>query len=215
MADYKVTDTELTGIADAIRAKDGIAEEMEFPSEFESRIAAIPQGSSVQSDWEQTDETADDYIKNKPTIPDELADLADDSTHRLVTDEEKTTWNQKLDEEDLDVGQENADLIAEDLANTLTLNSSYFSGTAKYDKIGNMVIVYVNVTTTASQSTNRRIESGAIPSGSRPSTNTSEVVRSYPSANLRVTTGGYVYLDYNGTTIPSGTVIKGEICYFV
>ena len=27
-------------------------------------------GSSVQSDWNQTDDTADDYIKNKPTIPD-------------------------------------------------------------------------------------------------------------------------------------------------
>lgn len=27
-------------------------------------------GSSVQSDWDQTDDTADDYIKNKPTIPD-------------------------------------------------------------------------------------------------------------------------------------------------
>ena len=27
-------------------------------------------GSSVQSDWNETDSTADDYIKNKPTIPD-------------------------------------------------------------------------------------------------------------------------------------------------
>lgn len=27
-------------------------------------------GSVVQSDWNQTDSTADDYIKNKPTIPD-------------------------------------------------------------------------------------------------------------------------------------------------
>lgn len=26
-------------------------------------------GSSVQSDWNQTDTEADDYIKNKPTIP--------------------------------------------------------------------------------------------------------------------------------------------------
>lgn len=34
-------------------------------------------------------------IGNTPTIPDELADLADDSTHRLVTDTEKNTWNAK------------------------------------------------------------------------------------------------------------------------
>lgn len=115
----------------------------------------------------------------------------------------------------LDIGQENADLIADDLTNTLTLDSSYFSGTAKYDKIGDMVIVYVNVTTTASQSIDRRIESSAIPSGNRPSLSIKEVCRSYPSASLRVTTDGYIYLDYNGTTIPSGTVIKGEVCYFV
>lgn len=34
-------------------------------------------------------------LSNKPTIPDDLADLNDDSTHRLVTDTEKTTWNGK------------------------------------------------------------------------------------------------------------------------
>lgn len=34
-------------------------------------------------------------IQNTPTIPDELADLADDSTHRTVTDAEKNTWNGK------------------------------------------------------------------------------------------------------------------------
>lgn len=34
---------------------------------------------------------------NTPTIPDELADLASDSTHRTVTDTEKTTWNGKSD----------------------------------------------------------------------------------------------------------------------
>lgn len=36
-------------------------------------------------------------LTNKPTIPDELSDLSDDSTHRLVTDTEKTTWNGKSD----------------------------------------------------------------------------------------------------------------------
>lgn len=34
-------------------------------------------------------------IQNTPTIPDELADLADDSTHRTVTDTEKNKWNGK------------------------------------------------------------------------------------------------------------------------
>lgn len=36
-------------------------------------------------------------LSDTPTIPDELADLSDDSTHRLVTDTEKSTWNGKSD----------------------------------------------------------------------------------------------------------------------
>lgn len=50
---------------------------------------------NVQADWNEADSTKDDYIKNKPTIPDELADLSDDATHRVVTDTEKTAWNGK------------------------------------------------------------------------------------------------------------------------
>jgi len=30
-----------------------------------------------------------------PAVPDQLSDLSDDSTHRLVTDTEKSTWNAK------------------------------------------------------------------------------------------------------------------------
>lgn len=34
-------------------------------------------------------------LTNKPTIPDELADLTQDSTHRTVTDADKSAWNAK------------------------------------------------------------------------------------------------------------------------
>ncbi len=34
-------------------------------------------------------------LTDKPTIPDELADLTEDTTHRVVTDTEKSTWNAK------------------------------------------------------------------------------------------------------------------------
>ena len=34
-------------------------------------------------------------ITDKPTIPTALADLSDDTTHRIVTDTEKSTWNSK------------------------------------------------------------------------------------------------------------------------
>lgn len=38
-----------------------------------------------------------DDITGKPTIPDQLSDLAEDTTHRVTTDTEKTTWNNKAD----------------------------------------------------------------------------------------------------------------------
>lgn len=116
-----------------------------------TKLSGIESGAevNVQSDWNQTDDTADDFIKNKPnipagvvvdqsysavstnaqsgvavaqavsgkansadlatvatsgsyadlsnkpTIPDELADLQDDSTHRVVTDAEKAAWSGK------------------------------------------------------------------------------------------------------------------------
>ena len=47
MADYKVTDTELTSIANAIRTKGGTQAQLEFPTGFVSSIQAIPTGSGV------------------------------------------------------------------------------------------------------------------------------------------------------------------------
>lgn len=49
MADYLVTDTELTDVANAIRTKAGLSETLEFPSEFVSAIANIPTGGTLQS----------------------------------------------------------------------------------------------------------------------------------------------------------------------
>ena len=40
-------------------------------------------------------------LSGTPTIPDDLADLNDDATHRLVTDTEKTTWSGKADSSDI------------------------------------------------------------------------------------------------------------------
>jgi len=62
-----------------------------------SQVAHAPSTAeaNVNADW--TAGSGDAQILNKPTIPDELADLSDDSTHRLVTDTEKSTWNGKTD----------------------------------------------------------------------------------------------------------------------
>ena len=55
--------------------------------------------SSEKQAWNNKSDFSGDYedLSNKPTIPDELADLQSDSTHRTVTDAEKTTWNGKQD----------------------------------------------------------------------------------------------------------------------
>lgn len=47
MADYKVTDTELTSIANAIRTKGGTQAQLVFPTGFVSAVQAIPSGGGV------------------------------------------------------------------------------------------------------------------------------------------------------------------------
>ena len=94
-----------------------------FTTALKNKLEGIESGAevNVQSDWSQSDNTADDYIKNKPnlaavatsgsyndltnkpTIPDELSDLAADSTHRVVTDTQISTWNGKQDDVNLSV----------------------------------------------------------------------------------------------------------------
>ena len=46
-----------------------------------------PSGGGTAISWNQ--------LLDKPFIPTELSDLSDDTTHRLVTDAEKSTWNAK------------------------------------------------------------------------------------------------------------------------
>ena len=55
---------------------------------------SLPQ---LQPDFNQTNEEALDYINNKPTIPTALSDLSEDSTHRLCTDTEKSSYAGKQD----------------------------------------------------------------------------------------------------------------------
>lgn len=59
-----------------------------------TKLSGIEAGAevNVQADWNEADNTADDFIKNKPTA---LADFSDDSTHRVVTDTQISTWNGK------------------------------------------------------------------------------------------------------------------------
>ena len=54
MADYLVTDTELTSVADAIRAKGGTTEQLAFPAGFVSAVEGIQAGTSAPVLQEKT-----------------------------------------------------------------------------------------------------------------------------------------------------------------
>lgn len=68
----------------------------DYTTDEKNKLSGIAERAevNVNADWNAS--TGDAQILNKPTIPDELSDLSDDSTHRLVTDTEKSTWNDKV-----------------------------------------------------------------------------------------------------------------------
>lgn len=77
MSDYKVTDTQLSSIADAIRTKAGVSSQLAFPSGFISAVQAIPTGSCVyvsktitsNGEYDPTDDSADAYSHVTVSVP--------------------------------------------------------------------------------------------------------------------------------------------------
>ena len=65
----KVVTAALNGKVDKVAGKD--LSTNDYTDEEKNKLAGIEAGAevNVQSDWGQSDETADDFIKNKPTIP--------------------------------------------------------------------------------------------------------------------------------------------------
>ena len=117
----------------------------------------------------------------------------------------------------LDVGQINADLIAAELTKTLGPASAYCSGNIKYDKIGSLVIVYVDVVTTATYSAtfSQQLSFNQMESGYIPGTTQSAIIRNLNDPLLRVSTSGLLSVYAPTEAIPTGTAIKGEVCYYV
>lgn len=95
------------GVYSALQRKQDIISDLP-----EIRQGAALGATALQS-FIETDPTVPDWAKqeskpsytanevgalpNDTVIPDELSDLSDDATHRLVTDSEKSTWNGKQD----------------------------------------------------------------------------------------------------------------------
>ena len=91
----------------------------------------------VNNNWEllgkigvQVDLT-DYYTKQEVNnlIPTQLSQLSDDTTHRLVSDTEKTTWNNKVDSSALTNYVQNTDYASSSVGGVIKLNPTYYATT--------------------------------------------------------------------------------------
>ena len=166
--------------------------------------------TNVQSDWSQTDTTADDYIKNKPTIPSKTSDLTNDSG--FVTSSDVPTKTSDLTND----GSDGTDTYVEsgDLA-TVATSGDYTDLTNKptIPTVGDGTItIQKNSTTvdtfTVNQSANKTINI-AVPTKTSDLTNdgsdgTDTYVESGDLATV-ATSGSYTDL-INTPTIPAAQV---------
>lgn len=114
----------------------------------------------------------------------------------------------------LDVGQENADLMAAVLTQNVTLASGW-TGTVKYDKVGDLVIVYLNIQASEAVTSNKRIDAAAIETSYRPSKEEKEYVRNLAKVQVSVNSTGQITLLLNGENVPLNTVIRTEVAYYI
>lgn len=73
--------SDLTNDSDFVSDANYVHTDNNFTTTLKNKLNGIAAGAevNVQSDWAQTDNTADDYIKNKPSIPTKTSDLTNDS----------------------------------------------------------------------------------------------------------------------------------------
>ena len=79
MSNYIASDTDLTAVADAIRAKGGTSAQLAFPSGFVSAVQAIPSGGGG-SDLASLEIYVADFLTDPPTV----TDGAFDGWHRTI-----------------------------------------------------------------------------------------------------------------------------------
>ena len=73
--------SDLTNDSDFVSDANYVHTDNNFTTTLKNKLDGIAAGAevNVQSDWTQADNTADDYIKNKPSIPTKTSDLTNDS----------------------------------------------------------------------------------------------------------------------------------------
>ena len=115
-----------------------------------------------------------------------------------ITDEGTTLNSAGFDEalkSYFDIGQDNAELIGNALSTTRTLATG-FSGEVRYGKLGDFVIVHVQVATTQAR-TKRNMTSTTIPTAMRPTADILEGIRGNDRKTIKLLTTGYVYLNFD------------------
>ena len=103
-------------------------------------VASVGGSGKYISEISETDGKISATASNMPTIPDQLSDLTDDSTHRLVTDTEKTTWNNKANASDIpttlsQLSDDSTHRVVTDTEKTTWNGKSNFSGS--YNDLSN------------------------------------------------------------------------------
>ena len=73
--------SDLTNDSDFVSDASYVHTDNNFTNAYVTKLNGIEPGAevNVQSDWSQADNTADDFIKNKPSIPTKTSDLTNDS----------------------------------------------------------------------------------------------------------------------------------------
>ena len=171
--------------------------------DFIKNKPSIPD-AQIQSDWSQSDNTKKDYIKNKPAIPTALSDLTDDTTHRTVSDTEKSVWDNKS----------NFSGNYNDLSNKPTI-PSYSSATKSQLgllKVSNKKSSSQTLTETAGTTANRyygvQMDSNGVAFVNVPWEGTSQTT-SYTSGSTMSTNTIYQLTGSNGTsTVANNTSFR-------
>lgn len=169
-----------------------------FTTTLKNKLNGIESGAevNVQSDWSQSDSTADDYIKNKPTIPTKTSDLTNDSdfvsdASYVHTDNNfTTTLKNKLDgiqsgaEVNVQADWTEADSTSDAYIKNKPSIPSVGDGTLTIQKNGSTIDTF-----TANQSSNTTVNV-TVPTATSDLTNDSNFVSD----------ASYVHTDNNFTT---------------
>ena len=135
-----------------------------FTDEERTKLSGIEDGAQVNVIEKVKVNGTEQTITDKSidiTVPTQLSELSDDATHRLVTDTEKSTWNDKQDAiDDLTTIRNNASSGATaytDMLTGVTMNGSAVSKANKVADLGT-VVTAVDLNGSAQTITNGKLD---------------------------------------------------------